>query len=160
MRVLGIDPGSACTGFGVLESESGRCRLVAAGVIRAPRGDLGRRLQFVFERLQRAIAEHRPDAAALEDVFSARNARAALVLGHARGVALLAARLAGVPVFSYAPRMVKKTVAGDGAADKPAVQRALRLQLREAPGPLDASDAVALALCHLAWSRAPGGRRS
>ncbi|NMB76587.1 MAG: crossover junction endodeoxyribonuclease RuvC [Myxococcales bacterium] len=155
MRVLGIDPGSACTGYGVLQSESGRCRLIEAGVIRAPRGDLGRRLQCVYERLQTVIAEHRPEAAALEEVFAARNARSALVLGHARGVALLAARLADVPVFAYAARTVKKTVAGSGAADKRAVQRALRLQLQDVPEQLDASDAVALALCHLAWCRAP-----
>lgn len=156
MRVLGIDPGSACTGYGVLEEGQGEPRIVVSGVIRTPKGPLSLRLNKIFVGLEEVISTHRPDAVAVEEVFQARNSKSALVLGHARGVALLAAGRAGVSVFEYSTRKVKQTVTGHGNADKRQVHSILEAMLGELPAQLDASDALAVALCHLRWSGAPG----
>ncbi len=156
MRVLGIDPGSACTGYGVLEDGRGEPRVVASGVIRTPKGPLSLRLEKIFAKLEEVISAHRPDAVAVEEVFHARNPKSALVLGHARGVALLAAGRAGVCVHEYSTRKVKQTVTGHGKADKRQVRSILEAMLGELPAQLDASDALAVALCHLRWSGAPG----
>lgn len=158
MRVMGIDPGSTCTGYGVLEDGSGEPRIVASGVIRTPRGALSVRLNRIFAGLEEVISTHRPDAVAVEEVFQARNAKSALVLGHARGVALLAAGRAGIGVHEYATRKVKQTVTGHGKADKRQVHSVLEAMLGELPAQLDASDALAVALCHLRWHLAPGGQ--
>lgn len=155
MRVLGIDPGSTCTGYGVLEDDGGDPRMIASGVIRTPRGSLSVRLNKIFDGLEEIISAHRPDAVAVEEVFHARNPKSALVLGHARGVALLAAGRAGVSVHEYSTRKVKQTVTGHGNADKRQVHSILEAQLGELPDQLDASDALAVALCHLRWSDAP-----
>jgi len=114
----------------------------------------------IFEALERLLASHRPDAVAIEEVFTAKNARSALVLGHARGVALLAAARTGVAVHEYPARRVKQTITGSGAAEKDQVRRVLQLQLGEVPAELDASDALAVALCHLRFlsPRGPGGK--
>jgi crossover junction endodeoxyribonuclease RuvC len=151
LRVLGIDPGSVCTGYGVLEEPGagGDISVVASGVIRAPRGTLTDRLTRIYAGLQEVFGSHRPDAVAVEEVFQAKNTKSALVLGHARGVALLAAGVAGLSVHEYPTRKVKQTVTGHGNADKEQVRRVLGMILGELPAQLDASDALAVALCHL-----------
>jgi crossover junction endodeoxyribonuclease RuvC len=156
-RVLGIDPGSRYLGWGVLESGAAGVSHVAHGVLRLdPRERLEERLVELFARLSEALARHAPSAVAVEGVFSFRNARSALVLGHARGVALLAAARAGLPVFEYAPAEVKRAVGVGGAGAKEAVSRAVRgfLSLAELPRS-DATDALAVALCHLHRTGSP-----
>ena len=150
--MLGLDPGTAATGYGVVETGvPGATRLVECGVVRtAASSPLEQRLSQIFDAVTDLIAAHRPDAVAVESVFVARNARSAVVLGHARGAALLAAAKAAVPVAEYAPAMVKKTVVGAGAATKQQVQRmtARLLRLSTVPTPDDAADGVAIALTH------------
>jgi crossover junction endodeoxyribonuclease RuvC len=150
--VLGLDPGTAATGYGVVEAAApGATRLVECGVVRtAASSPLEQRLSEIFDAITDLIRQHRPDAVAVETVFVAKNPRTALVLGHARGAALLAAAKAGVPVAAYAPTMVKKTVVGVGAATKRQVQlmTARLLRLRTPPTPNDAADGVAIALTH------------
>jgi len=152
VRVLGIDPGSSRTGYGVLEQGGEQPRLLASGVIGSGRQGLPQRLARIFQGVQEVIGKYQPQVLALEEVFHAKNAKSALVLGQARGVVLLAAGLAGVEVCEYAPRRIKQTVAGSGGADKRQVQRMLEAWLGRAPQQLDASDAVAVALCHLHWA--------
>jgi crossover junction endodeoxyribonuclease RuvC len=150
--VLGLDPGTAATGYGVVEvAAPGATRLVECGVVRTTASfPLEQRLSQIFDAITDLIHQHRPDAIAVETVFVAKNPRSALVLGHARGAALLAAAKAGVPVAAYAPAMVKKTVVGVGAATKLQVQMmtARLLRLRTPPAPNDAADGVAIALTH------------
>jgi crossover junction endodeoxyribonuclease RuvC len=157
MRVLGIDPGSAITGFGVVDRDDGISRLVAAGVIRADRrAALAERLLSIHTRLCDLIREHCPDTISLERNFVAENVQSAFRLGEARAIALLAAAQNRLTLFEYAPAEVKLTVAGYGRADKQQVKFVVRrsLGLTEAePIADDASDAIALALCHLATSR-------
>ena len=152
MIVLGVDPGTAATGYGVVDrGAAGTLRLVECGVVRPPRGaPLATRLQAIHEELTALIARHRPDAFAVESVFVAKNARSALVLGHARGVVLLAAAQAGLTVAEYPPATIKKAVVGAGAATKAQVQRMVAhiLRLRTPPQPSDAADGVAVALTH------------
>ena len=169
MIVLGIDPGTAITGYGVVCTEAdnrlaksaagaprqngivqqGAARLVECGVIRtSPRAPLASRLHDIFEGVTELIDRHKPDALAVEDVFFARNVRTTVVLGHARGVVLLAGARAGVTIHEYAPALIKKTVVGRGAATKEQVQFmvARLLRLKTAPQPADAADGVACAL--------------
>ena len=150
--MLGLDPGTAVTGYGVVEvAPPAATRLVECGVVRTTRAaPLAQRLAHIFDAVTALILRHRPDAVAVESVFVARNPRSALVLGHARGAALLAAAKAGVPVAEYAPALVKKTVVGVGAATKRQVQlmTARLLRLRTPPAPSDAADGVAIALTH------------
>ncbi len=150
--MLGVDPGTAATGYGVVAREGvGPYRLVECGVIRPPaRAPLARRLAVIHEEIAALIARHRPDALAVESVFVSQNARSALVLGHARGVILLAGAQADLPVAEYAPRQVKAAVVGSGAATKPQVglMVAQLLRLKHAPAPADAADGVAVALTH------------
>ena len=154
MRVLGIDPGTATVGFGVVEQAPGPgrvLRLVECGIFRTrPRDPLSRRLAVIHEGLTELLARHRPDVLAVEDIFYATNVRTTVVLGHARGVILLAGEQAGVTVAEYPPAVVKKSVVGRGAALKPQVgfMVAKLLRLRAAPTPADAADAVAVALTH------------
>lgn len=153
MKVLGVDPGTAVTGYGVVETaERGQFRLVECGVIRTTaESDLPTRLRQVHEAIGDLLARHRPEVLAVEDAFHARNARTTLVLGHARGVILLAGAEAGVVIAEYPPAVVKKAVTGRGAAQKPQVgfMVAQLLRLRQAPAPADAADGVAVALTHL-----------
>jgi crossover junction endodeoxyribonuclease RuvC len=164
VKVLGIDPGTAVTGYGVVEAIPGRMgRLIECGVLRtAARDPLAGRLRTVYDGLTEIIDRHRPDAVAVEGVFYGSNARTAVVLGHARGVALLAAALAEIPVFEYSPALIKKTVVGRGAALKPQVgfMVARLLQLKSAPAPADAADGVAVALTHLLLGHRPALARS
>lgn len=148
---LGIDPGTAITGYGLVEGRGDRLRLVECGIISTPAGEpLPRRLQTIHASLTHLITKHRPDSAAVEELFFSRNARTALVVGHARGVALLAAAMEGLPLFEYTPLQVKQAVTGYGRADKVQVQAMVRvlLGLETAPQPDDAADAVAVAICH------------
>jgi len=153
VKVLGVDPGTTVTGYGLVESgPRGLFRLVECGVIRpAPRTPLPSRLRDIHDELTRLIARHAPDVVAVEEAFHARNARTTLVLGHARGVILLAAEQAGAAIAEYSPAMIKQTVTGRGAAPKHQVgfMVAQLLRLKAAPQPADASDGVAVALAHL-----------
>lgn len=149
MRVLGIDPGSQKTGYAILDEGPRSPAVVACGVISAPRGPLAARLCAIQCALEELIQAHRPEAAAVEEVFHAHNVKAALVLGHARGVALAVASRAGLEVFEYPARRIKQTITGHGGADKEQVRRVLVAELGDLPEQLDATDAVAIALCHL-----------
>jgi len=151
MRVLGVDPGTARMGWGIVEEEESP-RLVAYGTLTTPAGrPLSRRLHDLFLALREVVARHRPDTAALEELFFARNARTAFAVGQARGAALVALAEAGLTVHEYSPLEVKMAVTGYGAADKAQVQEMVRalLSLAEIPRPDDAADALAVALCHL-----------
>lgn len=165
MKVLGIDPGTATVGFGVVERSSGPgrpMRLVECGVFRTrPRDPLASRLAVIHEGLRELLARHRPDVLAVEDIFYATNVRTTVVLGHARGVILLAGAQAGVTIAEYSPALVKKSVVGRGAALKPQVgyMVAKILRLESAPTPADAADAVAVALTHLIVGTRPGAGR-
>ncbi len=149
MRVLGIDPGSLATGYGVVSVEGSTLRRIAGGTIRAKGDTLADRLAYLQRELASAIAEHAPETAALETIFSAKNARSALVLGHARGVALAACGTAALGPAEYTPQQVKAAVTGYGRADKSQVmlmvQRLLGLAV---PPPSDEADALAVAICH------------
>lgn len=152
MRVLGIDCGTEITGYGVVEQQGSELRCVAAGAIRlSPRKPLGERLAQVHRELAAAILQHRPDEVAIEDVFYSINAKSALKLGHVRGVALLAAAQAELPIAEYAPLAVKSAVVGYGKAEKHQVQEMVMrlLRLAERPEPADVADALAIAICHL-----------
>jgi crossover junction endodeoxyribonuclease RuvC len=149
VRILGIDPGSRATGWGVVELAGSRLRRIDGGVIRPPEARLPERLAAIFAGLRAAIAASAPDAAALESVFSARSPRSALLLGHARGVALLACELCALACAEYAPMQVKAAVTGFGAAPKDQVARMIqRLLGLAAPPPADEADALAVAICH------------
>lgn len=152
MRVMGIDCGSQYTGFAVIEQQDQELCCLAVGAIRlSMRDPLELRLHRIFQRLSELIAEHRPEVVAIEDVFYATNAKSALKLGHVRGVAMLAAAEAGLPVAAYAPLSVKSAVVGYGRAEKSQVQAmvARLLKLDAPPEPPDAADALAIAICHL-----------
>ncbi len=151
MRVLGIDPGTQYLGLGLVERRAGRVAHLAHFLLR-PRDceGLPEKLAYLFEGIGAVIAEHRPDEVAVEGVFHARNARSAIILAHARGVALLCAARAGLPVFEYAPASVKRAVGVSGAAPKESVTRMVcaLLGLQEVER-ADCADALAIALCHL-----------
>jgi crossover junction endodeoxyribonuclease RuvC len=149
--VLGIDPGTANTGYGVVLSRGARLAALDGGVIgTGPRQPLERRLAEIHERVAELIAEHEPQAVAVEDLYFGTNARSAFAVGQARGVVLLCAGQAGVPCFSYTPQAVKQAVCGTGAAEKAQVQRMVGalLALPEPPEPDHAADALAVAICH------------
>ena len=154
MRVLGIDPGTAVTGYGVVRREGAGVMLTECGVIRTkPRDALAARLHDIYEGVRELIERHQPDAVCVEDVFYAKNVRTTVVLGHARGVILLAAQQAGLPIHEMPPAVIKKAVVGTGNATKEQVQFmvARLLRLKRAPEPADAADGVAAALaCCLA----------
>ena len=154
-RVIGIDPGLNLTGYGIVESCGGAVALVEAGVIRLPasRGaNLSARLESLFNELRQVIAEFNPGAMCLEEVYShADYPRTAILMGHARGVICLAARLAGIPVVSFSAKRVKQAVTGNGNASKLQMQRAVQhfFSLDRTPYPPDVADALAVALCYL-----------
>lgn len=152
MRIFGIDPGSARTGYGCVETD-GRChRLVACGaIVTSRREGFPAQLLSIHRELSALLAEHRPECVAVESLFHAVNVRSALKLGHARGVALLAAVEAGFPVAEYTPAQIKLAVVGYGRAEKHQVQEMVRviLGLPEVPTPNDAADALAVAICHV-----------
>jgi crossover junction endodeoxyribonuclease RuvC len=152
MRALGIDPGIAITGYGVVEETDGVLRALAYGVIRTPAGrPLPQRLRTIYQELLSLAAEWQASVASVEEIFFSTNVRTAMIVGQARGVALLALADAGLRVFEYTPMAVKQAVTGYGNADKGQMQEMVRLllSLGEPPRPDDAADALAVAICHL-----------
>ncbi len=152
MRVFGIDPGSERTGYGCIDSDGRRHQLVLCGAVRAGLGaTFPDQLSIIYRSLSALLAEHRPECVVIESIFYAVNARSALKLGHARGVAMLAAVEAGIPVIEYTPAEIKRAVVGYGRAEKPQVGQMVKLLLGldKVPTPHDASDALAIAICHL-----------
>lgn len=150
--ILGIDPGSRKTGFGIIHAggtNGARTEYVTSGIIRMPTGDLPARLKVIFDSVSEIIQQHQPLEMAIEDVFFARDPRAALKLGQARGAAIVAGVSAGLPVAEYAARSVKQSVVGSGSAKKEQVQHMVKhlLKLPSTPAE-DAADALAVALCH------------
>lgn len=156
-RVLGVDPGSRSTGWGVVEREAGRYRLVASGAIRNESDrEAAEKLKYIYEGLLSVIDLYQPESVAIEQIFSHRSSQSALVLGQARGVALLAFAQRNLPISEYNASTIKNSVAGSGKAEKEQVQRMVKLLLgTEVPGPHDAADAVAIAITHHAhgWRR-------
>ena len=159
MRIFGIDPGSERTGYGCVETDGRRHHLIACGAITAAARDpFPQRLARIHRELASLLLTHRPDCVAVESLFHAVNARSALKLGHARGVAILAAVEAGCEVVEYTPAEIKRAVVGYGRAEKHQVQQMVKLLLglAKAPSPHDAADALAVAICHL-HSHPPAG---
>ena len=151
MKIFGIDPGSERTGYGCIEARGSRHHLVICGSISAPaRSTFPDKLKYIHAALAALLERHHPDCVAVENIFHARNVRSALKLGHARGIALLAASEAGLPVAEYAPAEIKRAVVGFGRAEKHQVQQMVKLLLglEEPPSPYDAADALAVAICH------------
>ena len=149
--VLGIDPGTAHTGFGVVLSRGRRLVALDGGVIGTGATEpLERRLARIHARVRDLIAEHNPDAVAIEELYFGQNVRTAFAVGQARGVVLLSAGMSGLPCFSYTPQQVKQSVCGSGRAEKGQVQRMVGalLSLPEPPAPDHAADALAVAICH------------
>ena len=156
MRVLGIDPGTAITGYGVVGEVQGELQPLAFGVIKTPADQpLPRRLQLIYRAISDLAEEWKPTAAAVEELFFSRNVRTAMSVGQARGVALLALANAGLDVAEYTPLAIKQAVTGYGNADKAQIQEMVRLLLRleKVPRPDDAADALAVAICHLHSAR-------
>ena len=150
IRVIGIDPGSRLTGYGVIDVDGRKLRYVASGCIRASEGKLPERLAVIYKSVNQLIIEHQPESMAIEDVFLARNPDSALKLGQARGVAIAAGVAQGLPIHEYAARKVKQTVVGTGAAGKEQVQHMVRVLLGLPGTPqADAADALAIAICHV-----------
>lgn len=151
MRVLGVDTGSRITGYGVIDIDGADCVFVDCGIIRVNAADaLSSRLNAIHKRMAEVIQNLQPDEAVFESVFHSSNVQSALKLGHARGVCIQAAAAAELPVYEYSPAEVKTAVTGYGRAEKPQVQQMVRalLKLAESPESYDASDALAVAICH------------
>jgi len=157
VKIFGIDPGSERTGYGCVETDGSRDRIIVCGAIRtAALASFPTKLLTIHTRLAVLLAECAPDCVAIESVFHANNVRSALKLGHARGVAMLAAVEAGLPVVEYTPAEIKRAVVGHGRAEKHQVQHMVKLLLGlpAVPSPHDAADALAVAICHV-HSQAP-----
>jgi crossover junction endodeoxyribonuclease RuvC len=152
MKILGIDPGTAVMGYGVIKSEDDAISLVDFGAINVPAGaEIGERLSHLYDNLLKIIDRHHPDAVAVEQPFVARNVKSAMAIGRAQAIALLAAAINRIPAYEYTPARVKQMVAGYGTGGKEQVQEMVRLQLglAVAPHPADAADALAVAICHV-----------
>lgn len=164
-RIIGIDPGLNVTGYGVVECRGPEVKLIEAGVIRLPRSrenNLALRLESLFKELQSVLEEFRPETVCLEEVFGhLEYPRTAILMGHARGVICLAARLARVPVVDLPAKRIKQSVTGNGNASKQQVQRAVQsfFSLDRVPQPPDVADALAAALCYVNALRAGDGKR-
>jgi len=151
MRILGIDPGYAILGYGVVDAEGTKLSAVDYGVIETtPDEALPERLSRLYDGMQTLIERFRPDMAVFEELFFYRNTTTALAVGAGRGVAILSAQQAGIPLYEYTPMQIKLAVTGNGHADKRAVQQMVKLllSLRSEPKPDDAADALAAAICH------------
>jgi crossover junction endodeoxyribonuclease RuvC len=164
MIVLGVDPGTLITGYGLVEHQHGRVVVLACGCIKNEgRSSMPLRLKRIFDTLTEVIARHHPDEFAIETAFYGKNAQSALKLGHARGAAMLAAVSREIPTQEYSPREVKKAIVGNGSASKEQVQYMVRtlLKLRNSPAQYDVTDALAVAMCHVhrrgAMSRSRSG---
>jgi crossover junction endodeoxyribonuclease RuvC len=157
MRILGLDPGTASVGYGIIEERDGSTAMITYGVIatKPEDGSTARRLQIIYEGLDRLLADYRPDAAAVEELFFGRNITTAVKVGQARGVLLLALANAGIPMAEYSPPKIKEAVSGYGNASKQQVQYMVQnlLDLEELPKPDDAADGLAVALTHLQHHR-------
>ena len=156
MRVLGIDPGSETTGYGVIDTDGRIHRLAEYGTIRPrPKTSFAEKLLYIEQHLQSLIERVKPDAVALEEAFYAVNVKTALKLGQVRGVALLVAARAGLPIYEYSPLEVKSAITGYGRAEKHQVQQMVKILLRlpTVPQPHDAADALAVAICHIHHQR-------
>jgi crossover junction endodeoxyribonuclease RuvC len=149
-RILGIDPGSRITGYGVIEVDRGRLRFVSCGVIKTtPRFPFSHRLNEIFDGINEVIQVHDPEVAAVEDVFLSNNPRSALKLGQARGAAIVAAMQNGLAVRDYSAKMIKQAVVGYGQAEKVQIQKMVMILLGLSATPsADAADALAVAICH------------
>ena len=151
MRILGIDPGIRCTGYGIISIENNQPQLVDFGTIKPPpESDMGRRLAVIYDDVAQLIDLTYPDEFAIEETFHGVNSKTALILGQARGAALVSAAHHNLPIGQYAPRKVKLAVTGNGRATKDQVQFMIQriLGMDQPPHPLDASDALAVAICH------------
>jgi crossover junction endodeoxyribonuclease RuvC len=151
MRILGLDPGTATTGYGIVDVADGELQVVDYGVISTPAGDPpALRLQSIFQQINALIIKYQPDRAAVEQLFFGRNITTAIAVGQARGVLLLALANAGIPMDEYSPPRVKEAVTGYGKAEKAQMQLMVRhlLNLDETPHPDDAADALAVAITH------------
>ncbi len=156
MRILGIDPGTGILGFGVVDVKDNKFTMVTAGVIRTPpHTPLDERLEEIYDGLVEIIAETKPEILSIEKLFFSRNVTTAISVSHARGVAILAGRKAGLPYAEYTPMQIKQTVTGYGKADKKQVQEMVKIQLglKEIPKPDDAADALATAITYAMMSR-------
>ena len=152
MRILGVDPGTATTGYGVIDSEDDEITLVDYGALVSPaRSPIGERLSYIYKGLLEIISRYQPEAVAIEEPFVAKNVRSALAIGRAQAIAILAAASKGIPSYEYTPAQVKQRVANYGASSKEQIQEMVKLQLglSEVPLPSDAADALAIAICHL-----------
>ena len=150
MRVLGIDPGSRVTGYGIIDSRGSDLGHIDSGCLRVTAENLGARLKLIYDGLSGVIEHHRPDVICIEQVFMARNPQSALTLGHARGAAMCAGVNRGLPTFEYSALQIKQAVVGRGRADKQQVQHMVRVLLRLSQKPAaDAADALACAICHV-----------
>jgi len=152
MRILGVDPGTVVMGYGVIEAGDDRITLVESDALTTKeRSPIGERLSYLYRHLLEIIDRHQPDAVAIEQPFMAKNVRSALAVGRAQAIAILAAAERGIPTFEYTPAQVKQRVTNYGASSKEQVQEMVRLQLNlsKAPRSTDATDALAVALCHL-----------
>ncbi len=149
-RILGVDPGSRITGYGVIEATRGQLRFVSCGVIKTtPRSPFAHRLNEIFDGINEVIQVHGPEVAAVEDVFLSNNPRSALKLGQARGAVIVAAMQNGLAVRDYSARMIKQAVVGYGQAEKIQIQHMVRILLGLSASPsADAADALAVAICH------------
>ena len=151
MRILGIDPGYGITGFGLIEAERGQSRLLSCGAITTPAGmDFSARLEIIYEDMRQLLAEAKPDAVAIEELFFGQNVTTGIGVAQSRGVILLAIRQAGLEVTSYKPMQVKQALVGYGNATKHQMMDMTKrlLHLNAMPKPDDAADAIAIALCH------------
>lgn len=151
MRILGIDPGTGILGFGIIEARATSVQLVDAGVIRTPvKEDDAIRLETIYDELTDIIASAKPEVMSVEKLFFARNVTTAMTVAQARGVVLLTARQAGMPIFEYTPMQIKQSITGYGKADKKQMQEMVRvlLKLTEVPKPDDCADALAAAITH------------
>lgn len=156
MRVIGIDPGTAITGWGVVEGQGNQLQMVAAGVITTPaKTPLPQRLQTIYHELTDLIAAWQPESSAIEELFFSKNAKTALAVGHGRGAAMLALANANLSIAEYKPLEVKQAVTGYGGADKHQMQHMVKLllELDDIPRPDDAADALAVAICHVHSAR-------
>ncbi len=152
MRVLGIDPGLAVTGYSIVEDQGNRLRAIDFGVLRTPADmETPERLLLIYDSIRKLIDDHKPDCAALEELFYNKNAKTALIIGHARGAVVVACAKGGLAQYEYTPLQVKQSVVGYGRAEKKQVQQMVKLllNLKEIPRPVDAADALAVAICHL-----------
>ena len=156
MRILGLDPGTATTGYGIVDAEDGEFTAVTYGVIKTPaKMPMPQRLQIIHQELQQLLEEYKPDTVGIEEVFFGRNVTTAITVGQARGVLLLTLANAGLPIGEYSPPKIKDAVTGYGKADKAQVQLMVRnlLDLEETPRPDDAADGLAVAITHYHYQR-------